>query len=182
MGAAPSDRFLAERGEGLAEELKRRGLDSARVQARVKVKSAVEQKRTRRPGLPINDFFGFRVVVEHVGLLDDATSAVLKWAEDGSLASLTSSDYFKHPRAGGYRARHFDFSLANPKALGLTAEMGVEVQITTVILALVSNASHRELYTRKESATAEIVTELERLAADALRLDERLAKLSTCRD
>lgn len=66
----------------------------------MKTPAAIEHKRLRRPSSRINDLFGFRIVVDHVGLLDEATDVVMEWGADGGLSLLTADDYFECPGDG----------------------------------------------------------------------------------
>lgn len=176
---AAEERFLGECLEQLKEALARQGLEEARLEARVKTRAAADAKRLRRPSERINDLVGIRIVVDHVGLLDDVTEVIKGWEGPAGLRLVKTDDYFVHPGAGGYRARHFDFEIIDPLKVGLTPEAGVEVQVTTAILAAISCVSHRLLYGPGTPAGFAISGELAKLEAEALRLDEWLAAIDS---
>lgn len=56
----------------------------------------------------------------------------------------------------------------------------MEVQVTTAFLAAISRVSHHLLYGAEPPS--DVVTELERLAGEALRLDELVAALAGYKD
>jgi ppGpp synthetase/RelA/SpoT-type nucleotidyltranferase len=182
MPSSPAAKAFLERCQvRLVEALEKGGLGSALVQSRVKTNEAAGQKRALRSDNRINDFFGLRVIVDHSGLMDDAERVVKSWGEATGLNLRATDDYFSRPADGGYRALHFDFEVLRPVEAGLTPDLGVEVQVTTAVLAAVARLSHDMLYARCEASHGDVAQGLEKLARDALDLDERLAEAAARR-
>lgn len=154
-------------------------LSGAFVEGRVKSAEAIALKRERRQDEWINDLIGLRLIACHGGQLANAVAAVIAWGDTLRLDLRSKTDYFERPGAGGYRAVHFDFEIRDPAAAGLHIDAGIEVQVTTALLAAVARASHELLYARRSPRVAGVSRRLEKLAQDALGLDTSLAELST---
>jgi ppGpp synthetase/RelA/SpoT-type nucleotidyltranferase len=177
--ASDARAFLDRCRETLEDELADEGLVSASVQARVKTADAVAAKRARRPGLPMNDYLGLRVTVDHVGLLERAAETVRAWAPALGLKLRKEENRFDRPGAGGYRALHFDFEIRDPAATGVEPDDGVEVQITTALLAVIARLSHDLVYRTPGSDAEYMLGDLEKLAEEGIRLDARIASLAS---
>jgi|GEM_PF-6488959 len=173
---AAANGLLARGIESLVATLEANGLgDAYSVEGRVKSDAAIAEKLVRRPGQPINDLIGLRVIVDHVDLLARAVDAVALWADQLGLRSIGDEDRFEQPGAGGYRALHFDFvPIDNVSA---SREAGFEVQVTTALMAVIARVSHNVLYRRESRDLEAVARELAGIAEDALRLDERIAEI-----
>jgi ppGpp synthetase/RelA/SpoT-type nucleotidyltranferase len=170
--------FLAECQLSLERALDVEQLQHASVQGRVKTPEAIDRKRARSGALRTNDFIGLRVIVDHCGLLDWAATAVRDWAPAAKLTAISEDDHFAHPGAGGYRALHFDYALVDPAAAGLTADVGVEIQITSALQAAIARVSHDILYRQQRSKSGRVARDVKEIADAAWRIDERIAALA----
>ncbi len=169
--------FLAECLPSLEHALDAEHLQHAFVQGRVKTPEAIATKRARDGVSRTNDFLGLRVIVDHCGLLDSAVTAVRDWAHAAKLTPISEDDHFAHPGAGGYRAFHFDYELVDPEALGLTADVGVEVQITSALLAAIARVSHDILYRQESPKYGKLARGVQEIADATWQIDRRIAAL-----
>jgi len=171
--------FLNRCRETLDGALADEGIVSASVQSRVKRADAVAAKRARRPGLPINDYLGLRIIVDHVGLLERGARTVRAWGPALGLKLLQEENRFDRPGAGGYRALHFDFEIRDPATAGVEPDDGIEVQITTALLAVLARLSHDLVYRTPGSDAEYVLADLEKLAEEGIRLDAGIASLAS---
>jgi ppGpp synthetase/RelA/SpoT-type nucleotidyltranferase len=170
--------WMTSMGEALEEELRSSSVRAFSVASRVKSVTAVSEKLKRVSGPCVNDFIGFRVVLRDRADLAAALASVEVWGEAAELRRLGAEDRFESPGIGGYRALHLDFALADPEACGLSASAGIEVQLTTAILAAHAAACHELIYhVPGIGADPELAARLHELGQEADRLDRNLAAL-----
>jgi ppGpp synthetase/RelA/SpoT-type nucleotidyltranferase len=127
----------------------------------------------------MNDYLGLRVSVDHVGLLERAAGTVRAWAPTLGLKLRREENRFDRPGAGGYRALHFDFEIRDPATAGVEPDEGIEVQITTALLAVLARLSHDLVYRTPGSDAEYVLADLEKLAEEAIRLDAGIASLAS---
>lgn len=169
--------FLAESRPSLEHALDAEHLQHAFVQGRVKTPEAIATKRARGGVSRTNDFIGLRVIVDHCGLLDSAGTAVRDWAHTAKLKPISEDNHFAHPGTGGYRALHLDYELVDPEAAGLTADVGVEVQITSALLAVIARVSHDILYRQQSPKYGQLARGVQEIADATWQIDKRIAAL-----
>lgn len=164
--------------DGLERALRASDVTVVSLSSRVKSLEAVSEKLKRTAGSGVNDLIGFRVVLPDRTALSSTADSVAAWGEAEGLERKEVEDRFDDPGLGGYRAMHLDFAVADPAAHGLDPEAGVEVQLTTAILAAHAAACHELVYRRRaESAAPELVARVRKLGDEADRLDRELAAM-----
>ena len=173
-GSPAAEAGVAQWRHSLTKALTLAGVYVVSVEGRVKTEEAIAAKRARRPSGRINDLLGMRVIVAHRGLVRDAAEKVQQWADQSGLRLAQIDDHFERPGVGGYRALHLDYEIPDPRALGLPEDGGLEIQITTALLAAVARISHDLVYRTRAIPGEQLARDLEDLTLEAVRLDRRL--------
>lgn len=145
------------------------------IRWRVKSEDAIRSKlKASRDGEPmhsvINDFIGIRVLIGHLGLLEDAEREIGKWANQLELVQLNRENKFENPDESGYRAIHFDYNFSYPEKWGLPSIAKIEVQLTTKLQQVHGEISHR-LYHRVDAPTDEVRLFLNDLSLKLHKID-----------
>ncbi|ESY77461.1 hypothetical protein X739_33005 [Mesorhizobium sp. LNHC220B00] len=163
----------------LSSRIVRQGSDPL-VQSRIKSPISIERKlgrklKQRDANVFVNDFLGIRIILFHIGQLENAVAAVTEWVEfDGRFEIADTADYFQHKASGHYRSFHLDLRFKSEPEL--QNQVGLELQITTYLRNFQNTITHQLAY-HHNIDHPDIGNILDRISYDIGRLDDEVSAL-----
>jgi ppGpp synthetase/RelA/SpoT-type nucleotidyltranferase len=140
----------------LRKHLPREGAE-ARVEWRIKSRPSIDRKLERRRSQGrsdtfVNDLLGFRIIVSHVGLVEQAVITIKEWIMcSGALDLVEIRNYFESPVSELYRSVHLDTRIVAADCTEIATFSGVEFQVTSYLQNFVASISHDLFYIKHDS-------------------------------